>query len=176
MQKLIIKCLQRFTPLQDQSVLDDLLGDFSEGSREYCMNALKIVSSDGKVDFDKFLGWLRSEDNFLLFPIRKFRVLLWACDLFQEFDVNGDGWIEKEEFEMAMPRLRSEICADEIGETNNAIQRIVSYTFEDYDISPKDNLVSTKELVTKIIATGWEQVYQALFQDAEDFLGDLDAL
>ena len=42
-------------------------------------------------------------------------------------------------------------------ETNSAIQRIVSYTFEDYDISPKDNLVSTKELVTKILATGWEQ-------------------
>merc|ERR1711935_1198049 len=71
----------------------ELMQDFSAGSRLYCLSALKMISDDGKVDLVRFQTWLDEPENFLFFPLPKFKVMLWAFDLFYQFDVDGDGQV-----------------------------------------------------------------------------------
>jgi len=165
LQKLITHCLKQLMSVEDDSMMmDDLMSDFSLGSREYCMLVLQLISEDGEVTLEKFQEWIQQPENFLFFPARKFKVMLWACDLFREFDVNGDGWITEEEFDQAMTRLNTEMNSG-IADASAGI--LSELKFNQYDVNG-DGQVSASELITAILAM-WDRLYDALFQDADNF-------
>lgn len=103
MQQLIVKCLMLFVPAEQADLRDEVIVEFTKGSREYCMLALSLVSVDedgdgvaDNVTFGTFFKWLKSDDNFLLFPIQKTRVMLWLFDLFQKFDGDHSGSVSEQ--------------------------------------------------------------------------------
>jgi len=95
------------------------------------------------------------------------QVMMWAFDIFEEFDLDGDGEITREEWDLASKNLRNQLESD----TNAARGVVVEFNFDEYDIIEKDGAISTKELVTKLL-TQWERIYEAVFKDADDFFSD----
>merc|ERR1712086_162269 len=167
MQQLIVDYLTHALGDEELGLLDDPMQEFGEGSRMYCLYSLKLISEDGELTFDKFYEWLQSPDNFLKFPAQKFQVMMWAFDIFEEFDLDGDGEITREEWDLASKNLRNQLESD----TNAARGVVVEFNFDEYDIIEKDGAISTKELVTKLL-TQWERIYEAVFKDADDFFSD----
>eukprot|EP00656_Telonema_subtile_P016146 TRINITY_DN18518_c0_g1_i1.p1 TRINITY_DN18518_c0_g1~~TRINITY_DN18518_c0_g1_i1.p1 ORF type:complete len:350 (-),score=85.55 TRINITY_DN18518_c0_g1_i1:274-1323(-) len=169
LQQLILHCLKKL-PCTDEDEIEqreELLQEFSTGSREYCLSALKLIKDDAKLDIDTFKQWLKMPDNFLFYPFKKFRVMLWAFDLFREFDIDGDGMITEEEFDMAMVKFQEEV---DQGTDDESVQILTEFHFDDYDWEQKDSQVSTRELVTVMLGM-WERLYEALYAQADDFFG-----
>eukprot|EP00658_Telonema_sp_P-2_P068727 TRINITY_DN576_c0_g1_i10.p1 TRINITY_DN576_c0_g1~~TRINITY_DN576_c0_g1_i10.p1 ORF type:complete len:219 (-),score=66.84 TRINITY_DN576_c0_g1_i10:392-1048(-) len=170
LQKLIVYCLENKASMdEEKEERQEVLDDFRTGSREYCLLSLKLISEDGKVTFAKFEEWLHDPENFLFYPLKKFKVMLWALDLFCEFDVDGDGWVTEEEFNMSMSRLEKDLTYGTEDESSRILGEL---NFADYDCLESDNSVSTLELVT-VIVNMWERMYSALFEAADDFFGNL---
>merc|ERR1711865_877121 len=109
MQQLIVDYLKNAMSDSELGLMNDPLQEFSEGSRMYCMYSLNIIAEDKQVTFEKFHDWLQSPENFLEFPMGKFQVMMWAFDVFEEFDLDGDGQITREEFDMAANKVREEL-------------------------------------------------------------------
>lgn len=169
LQELITHCLKKLpcTDEAEEEQRDELLQEFSTGSREYCLSALKLIKDDAKLDLATFKDWLKMPDNFLFYPFKKFRVMLWAFDLFRDFDIDGDGMVSESEFDMAMKQFQEEI---DQGTEDESVQILAEFKFDDYDWEDKDSQVSTRELVTVMLGM-WERLYEALFSKADDFFG-----
>jgi len=166
MQQLIVKCLTLFVPAEQADLRDEVIAEFTRGSREYCMLALSIVSVDedgdgvaDNVTFGTFFKWLKSDDNFLLFPIQKTRVMLWLFDLFQKFDGDHSGSVSEQEYTTAMAHLKEEISNVHPEQATKILEEL---KFQDYDWDDEDAALSVKEMVHKVLES-WERLHIALF-------------
>eukprot|EP00658_Telonema_sp_P-2_P047223 TRINITY_DN3580_c0_g2_i4.p1 TRINITY_DN3580_c0_g2~~TRINITY_DN3580_c0_g2_i4.p1 ORF type:complete len:424 (-),score=115.63 TRINITY_DN3580_c0_g2_i4:451-1722(-) len=167
LQKLITHCIKRLpcTSPDEEAQRDELMSEFAEGSREYCLSALKLIKDDAQLDIVTFKEWLHHPDNFLFYPFKKFRVMLWAFDLFRDFDLDGDGMITLSEFNQAIAKIKFEI---ETGSDDEELSILAELNFEDLDWEKEDGELSTRELVMVLLGM-WERLYTALFAQADNF-------